>query len=289
METANALTQLWAAPEGRSARLDELAERRVEDVPLDAISPNPHQPRGEIDVDSADFAELVASIRAQGLLQPVVVWQPVPGERRYVLVAGERRWRAMRVLAGEDGSGRVPAVVIRLGDAPEADLLGRALTENVVRTDLSTAETAQAVARLRELTGWTWEVIARRLGLSVNRVQDLAAVARHDPVRLAVAEGVITQRQAVAIGQGAADAAAAAELVEQARGRDLAGTRRLVAARRGRDLRVPADPVITPPPLVDAGSLPIAALVGRGPVARDEVERALAASCAVLGYWPAKP
>lgn len=353
--TQEDLTDLWSSPAGRSAHLDGDAERRYAEIPLDRISPNPHQPRHEIDLQGESFRELVESIRTQGILQPILVWQPDIADERYVLVAGERRWRACKALcsprdshprpvesapepprftgdpaAGEAGSPTaipwgtpgglpsepdgspgtpaspdvgevqnsldsevdvVPAIVIRMDGQPEANLLGKALSENVVRSNLSTAETAQAAARLRELTGWTWETIAERLGLAVNRVQDLAAVARHEPVRLAVADGSITQRQAVAIAQGTADADEAADLVTQARGRDLAATRRLVAQRRRPkgDLSVPVDPVITPPPMVDVDALPIAKLVGRGRLPRAEVEKALAASCAVLGYWPARP
>jgi ParB family chromosome partitioning protein len=284
------IRELWDSASGRPASLERLAERRFEEIPLDWIRPNPEQPRDPIAPDSEEFRELMDSIRAQGLLQPVVLAH-VAGEDGYVLVAGERRWRACRSLAAEGGSSRITAVVLRIDEAPDAALLGKALTENTVRSDLSTAETARAIARLRGLTGWTYETIAVQLGLSVNRVQALAAIARHEPVLEAVAGGRLTQDQARAIGQGAPDAEAAAELVAQSRGRDLAATKRLVAAKRRpeRDLSVPADPVRTPPPLVDAGSLPIARLVGRGPIPRGEVETALAASCAVLGFWPSPP
>ena len=288
MDTASALTQLWSSPAGRSAGLDQLAERRYEEIPLASVVPNPHQPREEIDEAGEAFRELVENIRTQGLLQPIAVWQPNPAQPSYTLVAGERRWRACTVLAREGGASRVPAIVLRLPSG-DAGLLARALSENVVRSNLSTAETARAIARLRELTGWTYERIATELGLSVNRVQNLAALARHEPVLEAVAAGELTQAQGAAIAQGAAGETAVVELVGASRGRDLAATRRLVAERKGRDLSVPADPVITPPPLVDAGSLPIARLVGQGPVARAEVETALAASCAVLGYWPVCP
>jgi ParB family chromosome partitioning protein len=290
----SAIADLWSTTPGRPAGLGQLAERRFEEIPLSSIGPNPQQPRDAIDETAEAFLELVESIRTQGLLQPIVVTQPDPGEAQYLLVAGERRWRACSVLAREGGAARVPAVVLRVpAAAPDGDaaLLGKALSENVVRSNLSTAETARAIARLRELTGWAYERIATELGLSVNRVQNLAAIARHEQVLEAVATGDLSQAQAIVITQGAADPAVAAELVQHSRGRDLSSTKQLVAAKRRpeRDLSVPADPVRTPPPLVDAGSLPIARLVGRGPVPRGEVETALAASCAVLGWWPERP
>ena len=71
-----------------------------------------------------------------------------------------------------------------------------ALVENLMRADLVPAETATAVAKLRELTGWFYEVIAEHMGLTPQRVRDLAAVARHEVVRDAVRNGEIAQRQA---------------------------------------------------------------------------------------------
>ena len=289
---ADSIADLWAVPTGRSARLDELTDRRQAAIPIEAIIPNPYQPRLDLHLDSDTFTELVGSIRTNGLLQPLLVWQPDVQEERYTLIAGERRWRALRTLAAESPAyTRAPASIITLrDDSPEAGMLIRALAENVVRSDLSTADTASAIARLRQVTGWTYEAISEQMGLSVNRVQDLAAIARHDPVHTAVRDGVITQKQAIAIAGAASDADSAAALVQRSRGRDLAATKRLARLAKGRpSLAVPKDPVITPPRMVDVDSLPVARLVGGGEVARPDLERALQATCEVIGWWPQGP
>jgi ParB family transcriptional regulator, chromosome partitioning protein len=290
------IVEIWGAPAGRSAALDELIERRTIDIPVGDIYPNPHQPRASIDPDGQEFRELVDSIRSQGLLQPILVTPSgdEAGAAKYQLIAGERRWRAMRVLAGEHNRySRISATVIRLGeDESGAQSLTRALAENVIRAGLTTAETAAAIAQLRGRAGWSFEEIAARMGLSISRVQALAAVARHDVVLAAVDSGEINQAQAIAIARGAQSPEDAAELVAQSRGRDARATKRAVKARREtRDLRVPAPEslVRTPPPLVDVDALPIMRLAGRGSVPRGEIETAIASTCAVLGWWPDRP
>jgi ParB family chromosome partitioning protein len=197
--------------------MGDLVDTVQDQLLLDQIKPNPHQPRRRIDEDSPEFEDLVGSIRQHGLIQPIAVWQT--SEDDYVIIAGERRWRAYRRLA-EDRPGdfaRIPASVTRLlGDNPEAKALMLALLENVVRKDLGEGERADAVARLKTSTGWTYEQIADRMGLAVSRVQALAAIARHDAVKEAVNEGRITQKQALAIAQGIGpeETALASELVD---------------------------------------------------------------------------
>jgi hypothetical protein len=89
------------------------------------------------------------------------------------------------------------------------------LIENVVREDLRDGERADALSRLKTTTGWTFEQISQRMGLDVARVQAFASIARHDSVKVAVNEGRITQKQALAIAQGvpAQDGELATELV----------------------------------------------------------------------------
>jgi len=127
------------------------------EIPLDAIDPNPEQPRRVF--DDEQLASLAASIRVHGVLQPVVVRRA--GDR-YELVVGERRWRASRA-AGLD---RIPAVV---ADVDAADRLEVALVENVQRHDLNPIELAFAFRTLSE-TGATQEEIGRRVGLDRSTV-----------------------------------------------------------------------------------------------------------------------
>lgn len=197
--------------------MGDLVDTVHDRILIDHIRSNPHQPRQTVEEDSQEFEDLVGSIRQQGLIQPVSLWQVDNDD--YVIIAGERRWRAYRRLASERPSdyARIPATVTRLlGDHPEARALMMALIENVVRQDLKDGERADALARLKTTTGWTFQEIANRMGLSVSRVQDLASLARHDVVRDAVNEGRLTQKQALAIAQGvpAGQADLAAELVD---------------------------------------------------------------------------
>jgi len=183
--------------------MGDLVDTVHDRILIEQIRPNPHQPRQGVDEDSQEFADLVGSIRQQGLIQPVSLWQT--GEQQYVIIAGERRWRAFRRLAVESPSNfaRIPATVTRLlGDNPEAKALMLGLIENVVRQDLRDGERADALARLKATTGWTYQDIAHRMGLDVSRVQALASIARHEAVKDAVNEGRLTQKQALAIGQG---------------------------------------------------------------------------------------
>jgi ParB family chromosome partitioning protein len=134
------------------------------DLPLAAIRPNPDQPRRRIDPDALE--SLAASLRASGVVQPVVV-RPVAGEPgAWELIAGERRWRA----AGLAGLDRVPAVV-RAAD--DRDRLEVALVENLVREDLNPVEVAQACATLLEDFGQTQAALAQRLGRSRPAISNL--------------------------------------------------------------------------------------------------------------------
>jgi ParB family transcriptional regulator, chromosome partitioning protein len=137
-------------------------EQGVRDVPVDLIAPNPRQPRRAF--DEAALAELAESIRARGLLQPIVV-RGVPGGR-YELVAGERRLRAARMAELET----IPAMV---RDADERDQLDIALAENMARVDLNPVEEARACAMLVDDLGLTKEEVGRRVGRSRVAISNL--------------------------------------------------------------------------------------------------------------------
>ncbi len=139
---------------------DELQELRP--VPVDMIDPSPHQPRHAFDEDA--LMALAGSIRARGVLQPVLV-RPLPSGR-YELIAGERRWRAARL--AELGS--IPAVVRRHDDAASLEV---ALIENMAREDLNPVEEARACAALVEEIGLTREEVGVRVGRSRVAVSNL--------------------------------------------------------------------------------------------------------------------
>jgi len=121
-------------------------------LPIHLVGPAPHQAR--VQFDDAALGELAASIREQGLLQPILV-RPV-GER-FELIAGERRWRACRLLGME----RIPALVRDLTDqrAVEAGLV-----ENLQRADITVVEEAHAYRQLVQGHGYTQSQIAERIG-----------------------------------------------------------------------------------------------------------------------------
>lgn len=135
--------------EEQSAAVPDFAQ-----IPVDQIKPNPNQPRRRFDEGAID--ELASSIAAVGLLQPVVV---VPDEGEYVLIAGERRWRA----AKKAGLSVIPAVI--RGSSPESNLV-EALVENLQRQDLSPLEEAHAFRQLMEDFGMSQEQVADRVGKS---------------------------------------------------------------------------------------------------------------------------
>src|SRR2546427_177587 len=126
---------------------DELIE-----VPIDRVEANPNQPRR--DFDAVALGELTASIKASGVIQPVVVRRLGTG---YQLIVGERRWRAAR----QAGLLRIPAVVREASDAQSLEL---ALVENLLREDLNPMEEAEAYHKLLAQFGWTQEELAQRAG-----------------------------------------------------------------------------------------------------------------------------
>lgn len=132
-------------------------ERRTDgaplEIPIDSIGPNPHQPRQRFDDEA--IKELAASIKASGILQPVIVRRdPVDG---YELVAGERRLRAARVA----GLLKVPAILREVNDQ---EMLEMALVENIQRENLNPIEEAKAYQALISRAGLTHDEVSERVG-----------------------------------------------------------------------------------------------------------------------------
>lgn len=155
---------------GRSDAYDEVeSEEQVEpeseggigEVPVDAIEPNPHQPRTRF--EPASLVELTTSIREHGVIQPLLVAERPDQPDRYWLIAGERRWRAAR----QAGLEVVPAVV---REATSQQLLELALVENLQRDDLSPLEEAAAFSVLIDQFSLTQAQVAYRVGKSRSAV-----------------------------------------------------------------------------------------------------------------------
>ena len=129
------------------------------EVPVNAVGPNPKQPRTKFDDET--LSELAASIREVGILQPIVVRRS--GEGAYELVAGERRLRAAKLA----GLATVPVV---LRDSQDSELLREALIENIHREDLNPIELAEAFRQLLEELGLKQEALADRVGVSRSHI-----------------------------------------------------------------------------------------------------------------------
>ncbi|MCU0897478.1 MAG: ParB/RepB/Spo0J family partition protein [Burkholderiales bacterium] len=151
------LDALLDRAEGKPSATDKLATARIEQ-----LQPGRYQPRTRM--DEASLEELAASIRSQGLMQPILV-RPVAAER-YEIIAGERRWRASRLAGLAD----VPIVV---RDVPDQSALAMALIENIQREDLNPLEEATGLQRLIEEFRLTHQEAADAVGRSRAAVTNL--------------------------------------------------------------------------------------------------------------------
>ena len=171
---------------GLSAIIPATAEG-ADEVDVDLIVPNPHQPRSVIDESS--LTELVESIREHGVLQPLLV-SLGDAQGVYQLVAGERRLRAARLA----GLSRVPVIV---KEAASRELLELALVENLQRQDLNPVEEASAYQRLAEEFGMTQEQIATRMGRSRAAVANsMRLLALSDELKGSLVSGAISEGHA---------------------------------------------------------------------------------------------
>ena len=169
-------------------RKGEFLSTRVQYIPLGRIRPNPQQPRRSFDEEG--LAELAASSRSCGILQPLTVRRAGEG---YELVAGERRLRAARIA----GLREVPCLVAQVGEEDSALL---ALMENLQRRDLDCWEEAQAIARLISRYGLSQEEAARRLGRAQPPVANQLRLLRlPEDVRALLRENGLTERHARAL------------------------------------------------------------------------------------------
>jgi len=167
-------------PEGRGAVLA--------DVPVDAISPNPNQPRVHFDEES--LSELTASVAEMGVLQPILL-RPVDGG--YELIAGERRWRA----AQRVGLTTIPAVIRTTDDASSVE---QALVENLHRQDLTPLEEAAAYQQLLEDFGLTHDQLSTRVGKSRSAITNSIRLLGLPPtVQHLLADGQLTAGHARAL------------------------------------------------------------------------------------------
>ena len=179
----------------------------IRQTPIDLLEPSPFQPRRAMDDDA--LRELADSIRARGILQPLLI-RPHPSvEGRFQIVAGERRWRA----AALAGLHEVPALLRPLSDA---EAMAGALVENLQRQDLNPIEEAEGYSRLLDEFGMTHEALARAVGKSRSHLTNTIRLLNlPNSVKEAVRDGAISAGHARALLSAAAPETALAAVIEQ--------------------------------------------------------------------------
>src|SRR5215475_666432 len=178
-----------AAGSSSAAQLAQAGGAYFDEIPIDAIAPNPRQPRQNFDDDS--LAELAESIEVVGLLQPIVVRRLDAG--RYEIVMGERRWRACQMA----DLSTIPAIV---RETPDTDLLRDALIENLHRQQLNPLEEASAYQQLLDDFEATHEELAHRIGRSRPHITNTMRLLNLPPaVQRRVAAGVLSAGHARAL------------------------------------------------------------------------------------------
>jgi ParB family chromosome partitioning protein len=207
----------------------------VRTVPLAQLVPNRFQPRSRF--DDAGIDELAASIRAQGMIQPIVVTST--GSNTYTIIAGERRWRA----AQRAGLASVPVVVRQVRD--DRQLLELALVENLQRADLNPVEEAEAYRTLAESFALSHDEIAERVGKTRAAVSNTLRLLKLPPSVLDLLRaGQLSAGQARAL-LALEDAAAIERLAERAarQGLPVRALEALAAGAAGKRRRKsPAEP-----------------------------------------------
>jgi ParB family chromosome partitioning protein len=177
---------------GGEKREDEAApsfDQGIKQIPIAQIQPNPQQPRAQMDEEALD--ELAASIREHGILQPLIVNKEEGN--KYILIAGERRWRAARLAE----LSMVPVIEREVTEQGQLEL---ALIENLQRADLTPLEMAEAYRSLSEDFSLTHEQIAERVGKSRTSITNtLRLLNLPEQIRNALAEGLISEGHARAL------------------------------------------------------------------------------------------
>ena len=165
------------------------AVSRMEELEIESIIPNPKQPRTSFDDDALE--ELADSIATLGLIQPITVRKEADG--KYIIISGERRWRASKLA----GKSTIPAYV---RDVDDKELHEMALVENIQRQDLNAMEIAISLQRLIDECGVTQETVAQRVGKKRSTVANYLRLIQMCPeVQMALKGNLITMGHAKAI------------------------------------------------------------------------------------------
>ncbi|MFT4823497.1 MAG: ParB family chromosome partitioning protein [Halioglobus sp.] len=213
-----------------------LAGTTLLELPIDLIQRGKYQPRRDMDPDS--LQELADSIRAQGVMQPIVV-RPI-SEKKYEIIAGERRWRAAALAQLET----IPVVV---KDVSDEAAIAMALIENIQREDLNPIEEAASLQRLQREFELTQQEVATAVGKSRSTVANLLRLmSLQEDVRISLERGDIEMGHARALlGLEAMDQSQAARVVV-GKGLSVRQTEALVRNILGQKNNAPVSKVLDP-------------------------------------------
>jgi ParB family chromosome partitioning protein len=206
----------------------------VLEVDIDLLAPNAQQPR--LHIDDAKLQELAASIRSNGVIQPILVRR---AGSSYHIIAGERRWRAAQLA----GLLKVPVVIRDVAEGADKELLELALVENIQRENLNPVDEALAYQRLAETFGLTQDQIAAAVGKDRSSVANFMRLLKlPDEVRTDLGSGALSMGHARAL-LGLPDAAAQRHAAREviARGLSVRDTELLV-----KKLTSPSRPAASP-------------------------------------------
>jgi ParB family chromosome partitioning protein len=220
---------LFADTRPQAVGVDDLADAKV--IPVERIVGDPNQPRRTFDEERLD--ELADSIRQQGILQPIVVRYDQERDL-YVIVHGERRWRAAQ-------RADIPAVPALVRDIPADRRLIHQLTENVIRDDLNAVDRANALRELKEILGDApWEHVAAAVGIRRSRLFQLLGTGKLSAeTQQDIQDGRLSEKQSRALqGMPPVKEAALRELLVQERLPEPAVMR---LARAFRELPITSD------------------------------------------------
>ncbi|NHO29284.1 ParB/RepB/Spo0J family partition protein [Acetobacter farinalis] len=204
---ASAVPVVSPSGSGQPAGAGSVPTPAASTLPVDVLVPGPFQPRQEMEPGALE--ELAESIRARGILQPILV-RPDPGKKgQYQIIAGERRWRAAQLA-------QCHTVPVHVRDLDEVDAMAAALVENLQRADLNPIEEADGFSRLMENYSLTQDELAKAIGKSRPHVANTMRLLRlPESVRKAVRAGVLSAGHARALLTHPDPVSAAKEVIEK--------------------------------------------------------------------------
>ncbi len=185
------LSALMADVNLDAAQKEEARPRRDQMLPIERLFPNPDQPRRDFAPEA--LAELAASIREKGIIQPLIVRERAAETGTYEIVAGERRWRAAQLA-------QLHELPVLIRDLTDTEVLEVAIIENIQRADLNPVEEAAAYKQLMERFGHTQEKLAEALSKSRSHIANLMRLLQlPDQVLTWLREGKLTAGHARAL------------------------------------------------------------------------------------------